>query len=110
MSAETASNTNTIYVELLEEGTKVLRPTRASVLPGEIYRLLPTPDYDPADERWEFLPGNLVRCAREIWGNEEVLVARELVSEAVTKPASLNEPVFRARHSDFRANTDARSS
>lgn len=111
MSAQTASNTKTIYVELLVEGTTVVRPTQGEALSGDVYRLLPTPDYDPEDESWEFLPGSIVRCAKEIWDNEEVLVARELVSDAVRKlQSSSKEQPFRAVHSDFGAKRDVRLS
>jgi hypothetical protein len=80
MSAETDSSTRTIYVELLDEGTTVVRPTQGEALAGDVYRLLPTPDYDPDDEHWEFPPGSVVRCVKEIRDGEEVLVAHELVT------------------------------
>lgn len=50
-----------IHVQLLDEGTFVARPTEAVAVGGGLYRLLPTPDYDPAIETWEFPPGALVR-------------------------------------------------
>ena len=81
MSAETGSNTRTVYIELLDEGTTVIRPTQAEVLGGgDLYRLLQTSDYDPDDEHWEFPPGSIVRCVKEVWDGEELLVARELVT------------------------------
>jgi hypothetical protein len=79
MSAGMASNTKTIYVELLDEGTKVARPTQGEVLGGNLFRLLPTRDYDAEDEHWEFPPGSVVRCAKEMRNGEEILIARELV-------------------------------
>lgn len=51
-----------IYVSLLEEGTPTARATQAVPLGNGTYRLLPTPNYDPEDEIWEFLPGSVVRC------------------------------------------------
>lgn len=69
-----------VYVELLDEGTTCLRPTRAEPTDGTTYRLLATPDYDPEAEHWAFLPGAIVRCRRERWGGDEVLVARESVT------------------------------
>lgn len=80
MSAEMDSSTKTVYVELLDEGTKVVRPTQARVLSNNVYQLRATPDYDPNDEHWEFLPGTIVRCAIEVWNGDEILVARELVA------------------------------
>lgn len=51
-----------VYVPLLEEGTPTIRPTQAVSLGGDLYRILPTKDYDPENEVWEFLPGSVVRC------------------------------------------------
>lgn len=51
----------TIYVQLLDEGTPTARPTQAIDLGNGFYKLLPTPNYDPEDEKWEFLPGSTVR-------------------------------------------------
>jgi hypothetical protein len=56
-----------IYVRLLDEGTEVARPTDALPLGDGLFRVLPTPDYDPQDETWEFPPGSLVRCKKEQW-------------------------------------------
>jgi len=50
-----------IYVRLLDEGTPVSRPTQAENIGNGFFKLLPTPNYDPADEHWEFLPGSIVR-------------------------------------------------
>lgn len=51
-----------VYVPLLDEGTPTLRGTQAVPLGDNLYRILATPDYDPEDETWEFLPGSVVRC------------------------------------------------
>lgn len=51
----------TVYVRLLDEGTEVARPTLAEEVEPSVYRLLPTQDYDPEDETWEFPPGSLVQ-------------------------------------------------
>jgi len=64
MSVAMASYTNkvvTIYVRLLDEGTEVSRPTQAIDLGGDRFRLIATPDYDPENETWEFLPDTEVR-------------------------------------------------
>jgi hypothetical protein len=50
-----------IYVRLLDEGTDVWRPVRATVLPDGTFRLLEPNCYDPNAETWEF-PHRL-RCA-----------------------------------------------
>ena len=74
MSAAMGS-TAKIYVHLLDEGTTVIRPAQGEQLAGNLFRLLATPDYDPADEHWQFPPGSIVRCITEKWGGDEVLVA-----------------------------------
>lgn len=50
-----------IYVRLLHEGTECLRPTQALDLGNGLFRVLPTSDYDPLDEVWEFPPDSIVR-------------------------------------------------
>ena len=68
MLAEMASNTNamttTIHVRLLNEGTDVSRPTEGRAMGDGVYEILPTADYDPLDEEWEFPPGSRVRIAK----------------------------------------------
>jgi len=55
-----------IYVALLDEGVKPYRPVMAEPIGPMIFRLLgPVPD----DEKWEFQPGELVRC-EEKWLSE----------------------------------------
>ncbi len=55
-------NTIKIYVPLLEEGVDTARPTQAIPLENGLYKLLPTTDYDPEDEIWEFLPDSIVKA------------------------------------------------
>jgi hypothetical protein len=64
-----------VYVVLLDEGTDVVRPTRAVSLGNDLCRLLATPNYDPDDEHWEFPPGSIVRCFPDVRSGDEVLVA-----------------------------------
>ncbi|HWE40739.1 MAG TPA: hypothetical protein VG406_29635 [Isosphaeraceae bacterium] len=82
MSAEMGSSTEVIevFIPLRNEGTDVLRPTRGLVLGSNEVEVLPTPDYDPADEEWEYPPGTRVRCTRERKDGREVLVARQRAS------------------------------
>ncbi len=58
----TQDNTVMVYVPLLDEGTPTIRGTQAIPMGGDLYKILPTPNYDPEDETWEFLPGSIVRC------------------------------------------------
>lgn len=69
------ATTTTIYVRLLDEGTEVFRPATAHDLGGGVFKVLPSPDYDPQDEKWEFVPGTLVRCEKRKLEDDEVLVA-----------------------------------
>ena len=79
MSEEMATSTSIvpIYIPLLNEGTSVVRPTQGVKLSERVYRVLPTQDYDPDDEEWEFPPGSVVECTREIRSGQEILVARK---------------------------------
>lgn len=57
----TKMNIIEVYVTLLEEGTDTIRATDAINLGNDLYKLMPTDNYDPADEIWEFLPDSVVR-------------------------------------------------
>jgi hypothetical protein len=78
---DSSTEPQTIFVELLDEGTVCLRPTQGVPLGDGRYRLLPTANYDPEDEHWQFPPGCVVRCRTEAWSGKEVLVARERVDQ-----------------------------
>ncbi|MDD4890992.1 MAG: hypothetical protein PHU85_13810 [Phycisphaerae bacterium] len=69
-------NKITIYIPLRNEGVPVWRPTLGVDLGGDVYRVLPTEHCDPGDEEWEFLPGSVVRCQREINAGELLLIAK----------------------------------
>jgi hypothetical protein len=68
-----------VYVPLLEEGTPTMRGTQAIIMGDGLYKLMPTPHYDPEDEIWEFLPGSVVRCVVVVRNNENLLKAVEKV-------------------------------
>jgi hypothetical protein len=65
----------TIYVQLVDEGTSVYRPTEAERGGENIFKLMPTPDYDPEIEKWEYPPGSIVECNWQHLNGESVLVA-----------------------------------
>jgi archaellum component FlaG (FlaF/FlaG flagellin family) len=65
----------TIYIRLIDEGTEVFRPTKAEVLQDGFFKVLPTANYDPDDECWEFVPGSVVRCISRKLDGDEVLIA-----------------------------------
>lgn len=60
-----------IHVRLLGEGTNCSRPTQGVIVGHRLFRLLPTTDYNPDDEHWEFLPGSIVR-AKEVRNDDGV--------------------------------------
>ncbi len=64
-----------IYIRLLDEGTEAFRPTLAEPVGRGVFKVLPTSDYDPQDEKWEFTPGSLVECKKRKLEGEDVLVA-----------------------------------
>lgn len=69
-----------IYVTLLEEGTDTIRATEALDLGNGLYKLLPTENYDPEDEMWEFLPGTIVKIKKaKAFHGEDILLATEKV-------------------------------
>jgi len=79
MSVDPDSDTETIYIPLLEEGVPVVRPTQGRSLGDACFLVLATPDYNPKTETWEFAPGSVVGCTQEQHNGEEILVARKLI-------------------------------
>ena len=77
MSADQDTDTKAVvYVRLLDEGTDVWRPVRATALPDGTFRLLKPNGYDPSAETWEFPPSTKVRCVtRKFADGGEGLVA-----------------------------------
>lgn len=73
-----SSETVLIYIQLLGEGSPAARGTQAVPMGDGRYRVLPTPDYDPEDEIWEFPPGSIVRCEKTLSARgTEILLAIE---------------------------------
>jgi len=64
-----------IYVQLLNEGTKVYKPVPAHKIENNIYQLEGFEIYDPQDEQWEFLPGAFVIVEDKELSGDKVLVA-----------------------------------
>jgi hypothetical protein len=62
-----------IYVALIDEGVPVWRPASAEHVAGDVYRL--SEAVVPSDERWEFQPGDLVRCHERRLNGDPILVA-----------------------------------
>jgi hypothetical protein len=64
--------TETIYVELLDEGVDVWRPVEADREDDDVVRL---PDHAPEGEQWAFAPGSRVRCEQRSIGKVAVALA-----------------------------------
>ena len=56
-----ASEASEIYVALLDEPVTVWRPVQAELVHDGVYRIVEQP-YDRNVERWEFEPGEHVKC------------------------------------------------
>ena len=80
MSVHQVTDTEAVvYVRLLDEGTDVWRPARATALSDGAFRLLESDGYDPNAETWEFPPSTKVRCVTKKFtdgGESLVAVAR----------------------------------
>lgn len=73
-------STVTIYIPLLDEGTPTIRATQAIDLGSGLYKVLPTPWYDPEDETWAYLPGSVVRCEmKRDYEGENILQAAQKI-------------------------------
>lgn len=70
--------TETIYVELLGEGTKCWRPVDAECVSESTFRIM---GQVPQDETWAFQPGEIVRCKERDLGHGRGLVASSSVSD-----------------------------
>ena len=69
------ATTEKVYVQLLDEGTVVWRPTTATRVGYDRLLLHAPQDYDPEYEMWEFLPGETVICESRILNGVTELVA-----------------------------------
>jgi hypothetical protein len=80
-----------IYVRLLDEGTPTSRPTHAERIGNDLFKLLPTPNYDPNDERWEFPPGSIVRAKTMEYDGKDYLLAVTPSNHARKKSAPTHD-------------------
>ena len=63
------------HIRLLDEGTECSRPTQALELGHGLLKVLPTSNYDPKDEVWEFPPDSIVRSEVRRCDKKEFLLA-----------------------------------
>ena len=87
-------NTVMVYVPLLNEGTPTIRGTQAIPIGNNLYKILPTPNYNPMSEIWEFLPGSIVRCdvIKSAISGESILRAYEVQNADGTFTRSIDVP------------------
>lgn len=75
-----STKTARIYVYLLHEGTDVWRPAIGIHMKDNIYQIYLQSEI-PADETWQFLPGELVRCEERLLSGNKCLVAIDKVEK-----------------------------
>jgi hypothetical protein len=64
----------TIFLNILDAGINCLRPVKAEHLGRDFYRIV---EPAPADEKWEFLTGQVVRCQKRTLSSGKAMVAVE---------------------------------
>jgi hypothetical protein len=64
-----------IYIQLLEEGTKVYRPVPGVKIESNIYKVQGFEMYGLENEVWKFPPGTYVLVEEQDFGGEKILVA-----------------------------------
>lgn len=69
-----------IHVRLLDEEVETAKRAPAELLNDGLYRILTPSDYDPEDETWQFIPGDVVRCERveEGWAEPLLLAVQKI--------------------------------
>lgn len=63
-----------VYVKLSKDGAE--RPAKALSLRQGLYKILPTPDYKPETQKWEFPPGSVVRIEEVTKDGKQSFIAR----------------------------------
>ena len=64
-----------IYIQLLNEGTKVYRPVQGKEIESNRYEIKGNDIYNPDIEEWEFVPGSIVIVEQQMMEGDLVLVA-----------------------------------
>jgi len=65
-----------INISLLDEGVDCWRPVKAQKLGENKYKIIGIDNYDPDNEKWQFLPGDIVVCEiNKFSGGETGLIA-----------------------------------
>jgi hypothetical protein len=65
----------TIYVRLMDEGTRVFRPVTATEIGDNLYEIDESNVYMKNDETWEFVPGTRVNVEQKHLSGKLKLVA-----------------------------------
>ena len=66
-----------IYVFIPEDDA--YKPVHAEVIGEDLYKILPTSDYDPMNAEWEFSPDMVVRCETRSYRGMDYLLAVEKI-------------------------------
>lgn len=82
MSAATDMFTEIVHVRMLDEGVDVWRPVRARRLASDTYELASDPV--PAEEVWEFAPGDHVKVANRHLSEGSASVTAKVAVSRVT--------------------------
>ena len=69
-----------IYVKLLNEGTEVYRSVPAVEISTNTFKIGGYEMYNREDEEWEFPPGSIVRVQEKNSGNNNILIAVEVLT------------------------------
>lgn len=71
-----------IYVYLLDEGVDAWRPVKAIKIGLNRYKIIGINNYNPDDEKWQFLPDDVVECEEKKFADgKSGLVAVRKVDE-----------------------------
>jgi hypothetical protein len=83
-----------IYIKLLDEAVPVWRPVDAEYVEGDQYRVL---GQVPADEVWEFQPGDVVRCQPRSFADNKTGLAAFTTVQRDAYPPQWSGPLARIR-------------
>lgn len=79
------------FVRLLDENVEVWRPVTAKRITSDHFRIVDQP-YDPGTERWEFVPGDEVKCEVIKSDDEDFLAATKRLRGARHGRTWANDP------------------
>lgn len=72
-----------LLIKLLNEGTIVYKPVMSTLIKSNIYQIDKENEYDSEDEKWEFLPGEIVFVEEKIIDNKKLIIAIKKVERFI---------------------------